>query len=150
MTRSYPDRPFVGVGVVIWRDDRVLLVKRGKPPRQGQWSIPGGVQQLGETVFEAARREVAEETGLEIDLIDRDPEGGVRAHYTLVDLLAEWRAGKARAQDDAAAVAWVALDELPRYGLWNETVRVIHLAADRRGKTPLGASIPRRSKTPGT
>ena len=159
MTRSYPDRPFVGVGVVIWRDDRVLLVKRGKPPRQGQWSIPGGVQQLGETVFEAARREVAEETGLEIDLIDvlavvdsidRDPEGGVRAHYTLVDLLAEWRAGEARAQDDAAAVAWIALDELPRYGLWDETVRAIHLAADRRGRPPGEPRFRGARRPPGT
>ena len=69
-----------------------------------------------------------------VDAADREPEGGVGAHDTRVGLLAEWRAGEARAQDDAAAVAWIALDELPRYGLWDETVRVIHLAADRRGK----------------
>ena len=141
--RSYPDRPFVGVGVVVWRDDRVLLVKRGRPPRQGQWSIPGGVQRLGETVVEAARREVREETGLDIDVIDvvavvdsieRDDDRLVRYHYTLVDLLAEWRGGEARAGDDARATAWVGTDELSRYRLWEETERVIRLAAARRAR----------------
>jgi ADP-ribose pyrophosphatase YjhB (NUDIX family) len=139
--RRYPDRPFVGVGVVVWRGQSVLLIKRGRPPRQGQWSLPGGVQQLGETVFEAARREVREETGLEIEVVDivavvdsiqRDDQGGVRYHYTLVDVLAEWRAGEARAQDDAADAAWTTLDELERFDLWDETVRVIGLAAERR------------------
>ncbi len=139
--RRYPDRPFVGVGVVLWRDHQVLLIKRGKPPREGSWSLPGGVQQLGETVFEAARREVREETGLEVEVIDmvavvdsiqRDDQGGVRDHYTLVDVLAEWRAGEARAQDDAADAVWATLDELERFDLWDETVRVIGLAAQRR------------------
>jgi ADP-ribose pyrophosphatase YjhB (NUDIX family) len=141
--RTYPDRPFVGVGVVVWRDDQVLLVQRGKPPRQGQWSIPGGIQHLGETVFEAGRREVREETELEIEIIDllavvdsiqRDDDDRVRYHYTLVDLVAEWRAGEARAQDDAAAVAWARLDDLKRFDLWHETVRIIHLAAERRDR----------------
>jgi len=139
--RRYPERPFVGVGVVVWRDQSVLLIERGRPPRQGQWSLPGGVQQLGETVFEAARREVREETGLEIEVVDivavvdsiqRDDQGGVRYHYTLVDVLAEWRGGEPRAQDDAADAAWAALDELERFDLWDETVRVIGLAAERR------------------
>ncbi len=139
--RRYPDRPFVGVGVVVWRDRQVLLIKRGKPPRQGQWSLPGGVQKLGETVFETARREIREETGLEIEVIDtvavidsiqRDDQGDVRYHYTLVDVLAEWRGGEARAQDDAADATWATLDELERFDLWDETVRVIGLAARRR------------------
>ena len=66
MQREFPDRPIVGVGVVVWRGDRVLLIQRGKAPRQGQWSLPGGAQELGETVVEAAVREVLEETGLAI------------------------------------------------------------------------------------
>lgn len=140
--RRYPDRPFVGVGAVVWRGDKVLLVKRGRAPRKGQWSIPGGAQHLGETVTDAARREVREETGLAIevidiitvvDWIDRDDDNGVRYHYTLIDVRAEWRDGEARAQDDAADVAWAALDELHDYGLWSETERVIRLAATRRG-----------------
>ncbi len=141
--RRYPERPIVGVGVVLWRDHQVLLIKRGKPPRQGMWSLPGGVQQLGETVFEAARREVREETGLEIEVIDivavvdsiqRDDDGRVRYHYTLVDVLAEWRAGEARAQDDAADATWARADELASFELWDETLRVIGLAAERRGR----------------
>ncbi len=141
--RRYPERPFVGVGVVVWRHDRVLLIKRGRPPRQGQWSLPGGLQQLGETVFEAARREVKEETDLEVEVIDvvavidsvqRDDDGRVRYHYTLVDVLAEWRAGEARAGDDAADVAWAGPSELADYRLWDETVRVIGLAAERRAR----------------
>ncbi len=83
--REYPDRPWVGVGVVVWRGDEILLVRRAKPPRVGEWSIPGGAQSLGETVFEAAIREVREETGIAIrptgiitvvDSILRDEQNG--------------------------------------------------------------------------
>lgn len=141
MPREYPASPLIGVGAVIWRADRVLLIRRGKPPRENEWSLPGGRQELGETVAEAARREAREETGLEItvrdvvavvDLIDRDADGRVQFHYTLIDVLAEWQSGEAVAADDAAEVAWVALDELPRYSLWSETERVIRLADERR------------------
>jgi ADP-ribose pyrophosphatase YjhB (NUDIX family) len=139
MKRSYPERPFVGVGVVVLRGDEVLLIQRGKPPKAGDWSIPGGAQHLGETVAEAALREVREETGLEVrlgehlavvDSIQRDADGGVAFHYTLVDFAAYWVAGEPVAGDDAAAVSWARIDELDRYGLWDETVRVIRLAAD--------------------
>ena len=107
---EYPDRPIVGVGAVVWRGDRVLLIRRGKPPRAGQWSLPGGAQQLGETLREAITREVREETGLElaelrllttVDLIEREPDGRVRYHYTLVDFTAEAPAGEPLAGDDA-------------------------------------------------
>ncbi|MHA1565297.1 MAG: NUDIX hydrolase, partial [Alphaproteobacteria bacterium] len=135
------DQPIVGVGVVVLKDDSVLLVQRGKPPRQGQWSLPGGAQELGETVFEAAHREVLEECGVTIgdpvlvdvvDAIDRDEEGLVRFHYTLVDVAAVWLDGDAVAGSDAAAVRWLALDKLVDCGLWAETVRVIELAARPR------------------
>lgn len=144
MNRSYPERPFVGVGVVVLRDDEVLLVQRGNPPRQGQWSLPGGLQEIGETVYEAARREVMEEANVEIeviglvDVIDsirHDGKNDVEFHYTLIDLAAEWRSGEAQAGSDAAALRWVALSEVDGLGLWSETVRVIGRAAELRGST---------------
>ena len=144
ISRLYPQRPIVGVGVVVWRDDRVLLIRRGQPPRRGEWSLPGGAQAVGETVFEAARREVLEETGLAVevlglvdvvDSIHRDESGRVRYHFTLVDVHAEWRGGEARPLDDAAAVAWFDLEELPRLGLWSETDRVIRFAREKQ-RTP--------------
>jgi ADP-ribose pyrophosphatase YjhB (NUDIX family) len=141
MSREYPDRPFVGVGVVVWRGDEVLLIERGKGPVSGNWSLPGGKQELGETVRETAHREIKEETGVDIDvtclldvvdLVRHDAEGRVRFHYTLVDFTAEWRAGEAVAGDDAAAVRWVPLAEIDNYNLWDETLRVIRLSATQR------------------
>jgi len=143
MSRAYPQRPLCGVGVVVWRHRRVLLVRRGKPPRQGRWSLPGGLQELGETVFEAAAREVLEETGLTVavtdlidvvDLIERDGDGRVRYHYTLADVTAEWRSGEAVAGDDVAHAEWFALDAIPTPELWSETVRIIKLSAEMRKK----------------
>ena len=108
--RLYPDRPIVGIGIVVFKGPEVLLIQRGKPPRLGQWSLPGGVQELVETVHEAARREVAEETGVDIDIvglidtvdsIQRDESGRVRYHYTLIDVAAVWRDGEPRAGSDA-------------------------------------------------
>ena len=133
-SRLKPDRPIVGVGVVVWRDEKFLLVKRGKEPNKGQWSIPGGAQQLGETVFAAAAREVLEETGLAvavhglIDVVDgimTDDEGVVVYHYTLVDVVAESQQGEPVAADDAAAVGWFKRNDLPALGLWSETERII-------------------------
>ena len=138
---DYPNRPQIGVGVVVTKGDRVLLVRRGKPPRQGQWSLPGGRQRLGERVAETARREVSEEAGIEIavgplidvvDSITRDAAGEVQYHYTLVDLVAEWRSGTARAGHDAAEVAWADPADLAPYGLWKETERIIALALHKR------------------
>ncbi len=140
MSRAYPERPLVGVGVVVCKGDQVLLVRRAKAPRRGQWSLPGGAQKLGETVRQAAIREVREETGLEValttlldavDSISRDAAGRVHYHYTLVDFAAEWRAGEPTAGGDAAEACWVARGDLDRYELWEETVRVIGLSAER-------------------
>ena len=141
MNRQYPARPIVGVGVVVWHCDRVLLVRRGKAPRSGQWSLPGGAQQLGETVAEAARREVKEEVGLDValgdivatvDLIERDPQDRVRYHYTLVDFVAEAASAALRPGSDAADARWFTITETEALGLWSETIRVIKLAGERR------------------
>jgi 8-oxo-dGTP diphosphatase len=141
VSREYPARPIVGVGVVVWHGDRVLLVRRGKPPRWGQWSLPGGAQQLGETVAEAARREVEEEVGLEValgaivatvDLIERDPDDRIRYHYTLIDFVAEAPSAALQPGSDAADARWFSMEEIEALGLWSETVRVIGLARERR------------------
>lgn len=136
-TRNYPQRPIVGVGVVVWRDGRVLLVRRGKAPRKGTWSLPGGAQELGETVREAARREVREETGLElgelllvdvVDSIERDAQGRVLRQYTLLDFTAEAIGGQAAAASDADGLAWFAPSDLEGLGLWPPTLRLIEAA----------------------
>ena len=139
--RTYPSRPYVGVGVVVFRGDEVLLVKRGKEPRRDGWSIPGGAQETGETVAEAAKRELLEETGLTaevtglldvIDAISHDEYGKVRMHYTLVDVAAEWITGEAVAADDVAEVRWVKLAAIDGETMWTETRRIIRLAESRR------------------
>lgn len=141
VSREYPPHPVVGVGTVVWHGERVLLVRRGRSPRRGQWSLPGGAQQLGETVADAARREVREEAGLEIelgeiiaivDLIEPDPGERVRYHYTLIDFTAEASGAALTPGDDATDARWFALDELPALGLWSETTRVIDLARGKR------------------
>lgn len=140
MTREYPERPFVGVGVVVWKDGQVLLVRRARPPREGQWSLPGGRQKLGETVRETAIREVREETRIEIlpgalldviDSITTDGDGRVQYHYTLADFDAAWRAGALVAGSDAADAIWADPAALDDYDLWSETLRIIRLSADR-------------------
>ena len=140
MSRSYPTRPYVGVGAVIWRDDKFLLIQRGKPPREREWSLPGGAQHVGETVRETCLREIKEETGLTVeitgllDVIDgifKDGDGQVEHHYTLVDFTARWVSGDAKAADDVTDVRWVSLDDLGDYGLWEETERVIRKSATK-------------------
>lgn len=135
MPRLYPGRPVAGVGAVVWRDGQVLLVRRANPPRRGEWSLPGGAQEIGETVFEAARREVREETGITIevlglvdvvDSIHRDEDGRVRYHYTLADVFARAAGGDAAPAGDATETAWFDPGRLPP--LWPETERIIRLA----------------------
>lgn len=136
MEREYPNLPLVGVGAVVVRDERVLLVRRANPPRLGEWSLPGGLQRLGETVFEAARREVMEETGVNVqplavvdvvDLIERVDQR-VRYHYTLIDVLAAWVDGEAIAGADAAEAQWAERAEVEKRVGWLETVRIIDQA----------------------
>ncbi len=137
MTREYPARPLVGVGVVVLRADAVLLVRRGKAPSLGAWSLPGGAQELGETVEQAARRELLEETGLavgalvlaaHVDSIHRDPDGRVRFHYTILDFCARWEDGDPVAGGDSTEVAWAPFEEFDRFELWDEARRVIGIA----------------------
>lgn len=114
----------------------VLLIKRGKPPRAGEWSIPGGRQEWGETVRETAAREIMEETGVKVsglrllDVVDGISRSGgaVTGHWTLVDFRADWAEGEPRPGDDATEAKWVPLADLPRYGLWSETQRIIAAA----------------------
>ncbi len=157
MTRTRPSRPWVGVGVVVWRDGQVLLVRRAKPPRQGDWSLPGGAQELGETVFETAMREVREETGLTIvpravltvvDGIDRAADGGIDYHYTLVEVDADAVDGEATAQDDVTEVAWYRPQDVAALGSWPELPRVVGLAAKRRGLA-IGPPRPRLKRPAG-
>ena len=135
--REYPDRPYVGVGVIVFRDKDVLLVKRSKDPNKGFWSIPGGKQILGETLVEAAQRELVEETGVRVDsllLVDvadaiiSDAEGKIKYHYTLVDYMGHWYSGNSRAGDDAQEVRWVHMNELSSYSLLEKTMNIIHKA----------------------
>ena len=135
--REYPDRPYVGVGVIVFRDQEVLLVKRNKEPNKGQWSIPGGKQIIGETIAEAAKRELLEETGVKVDqllLVDvvdtiiPDVEGKIKYHYTLVEYMGQWQSGETRPGDDAQEVRWVCLNEINSFPLLEKTINIIHKA----------------------
>ncbi|MCK8782911.1 NUDIX hydrolase [Roseomonas sp. NAR14] len=139
-SREYPDRPWIGIGVIVLRGEEVLLVRRGKPPRMGEWSLPGGAQHVGETAEAAARRELLEETGVTVgplelaavvDSIVPDEAGAVRFHYTIVDFCARWVAGEPRAACDVTEAAFVAPADLPGYRLTPEAERVIALARCR-------------------
>jgi mutator protein MutT len=135
--REYPDRPYVGVGVIVFRDQEVLLIKRNKEPNKGQWSIPGGKQIIGETVADAAKRELLEETGVKVDqllLVDvvdtiiPDLFGKIKYHYTLVDYMGQWLSGETYPGDDAEEVRWVCLNEIDSFSLLEKTINIIHKA----------------------
>lgn len=135
--REYPERPVVGVGGVVVSNGRVLLVRRGAPPSVGQWSIPGGMLESGETLLEGVRRELAEETSVEVrvldlvevfERIDLDGAGKTRYHYVVLDYLCEAIRGEARAGSDVTDVAWVAASEFAPYELTPTATRVIHKA----------------------
>lgn len=147
--REYPDAPRVGVGAVVLEGDCVLLVQRGRAPSQGKWSLPGGLVHLGERLEDAVRREVEEECGLAVRVLDvcgvidrvvRDPapgDGGgrVQYHWVIVDYLAESAGGVLRAASDAADARWVRLDELSRYDTTVGLADMIHRAAAMRRRS---------------
>ena len=134
MKREFPEIPLVGVGAIIIADSRVVLVKRAHPPLQAQWSIPGGVLEVGELVREAAVREAHEETGLIVepgellgvyDRVLRNAEQRVQYHYVLIDFLCRIVGGELQAAGDAAEVGWFTREELPALNLADDTLDVI-------------------------
>ena len=140
MPRDYPERPIIGVAAVVIENDKVALVRRGRPPAYGEWSLPGGAVELGETVEKAVIREVREEIGLEVEvlelvaILDRiflDKEGQVQFHYVLLDFLCRKTGGRLLASSDAISCAQVPFSALDGYKLTRETKEVINLAYQR-------------------
>jgi len=134
MKREYPERPIVGVGAVIVREGRAVIVQRTTEPLKGQWSIPGGAVEVGETLRQAAAREAREETGLEVEAGEilevfesmyPDAEGRIRYHYVLIDFLCRPVGGELQAGGDAAQARWVAAEELPQFQVSATASRVI-------------------------
>jgi ADP-ribose pyrophosphatase YjhB (NUDIX family) len=144
MAREYPDRPVVGVGGVVIENGRSLLIKRGSEPLLGQWSIPGGTLELGESLQQGVARELLEETGLEVEVLDMieafdrifldpaapDVAGRTRPkyHYVIVDYLCERLAGEAKAGSDVTEIAYATEDELEKFHMTSTATRVLHRA----------------------
>jgi 8-oxo-dGTP diphosphatase len=144
MRREYPEVPIVGIGAVIIHENQVLLIQRGQEPLKGEWSLPGGALELGETLEQGVRREVLEETGLEVetvgivevlDRIVRDEAGAVRFHYVLVDFLCRVTGGTLCCASDAAAAHWLHHEELnshSKYRVAPFTIAVIEKAFQKQ------------------
>lgn len=137
LAREYPRAPIAAVGAVVVKNDRVLLVKRGNEPGYGQWSLPGGAIELGETARAAIAREVKEETGLEVEVddvvevLDRvvlDTRGRVRYHYVLIDFLARYISGEFQPSEELLDGRWVRPEDLPQFNLTEAATRVINKA----------------------
>jgi 8-oxo-dGTP diphosphatase len=135
--REYPDRPMVGVGGVIIENERALLIKRGSAPLKGEWSIPGGMLELGETIVQGVRRELLEETAIEAEVLDlievferitTDDAGRPQYHFVILDYLCEVVRGEALAASDVTDVAWVTESDLGKYSLTPTATRLIRKA----------------------
>lgn len=137
MARRHPEAPVVAVGVLLLDGDRVLLVRRARPPQVGRWTVPGGGVEVGETLREAALRELAEEVGVEAEIfafVDhvepiRREDARVREHYVIAVFAARWRRGEATIGPEADAVAWIAPEEIGRFPTTPELPRIIAKAA---------------------
>jgi 8-oxo-dGTP diphosphatase len=155
MAREYPERPVVGIGGVIIEDGRALLIRRGSEPLLGHWSIPGGTLEIGESLQEGVKRELLEETGLQvrvlevIEVFDRifpaeapapdGPPRGPKFHYVIVDYLCERISGEARAASDVTDVAFAREEELAQFHLTETAARVLRKAfAMDRGRRKVG------------
>jgi ADP-ribose pyrophosphatase YjhB (NUDIX family) len=144
--RTFPERPVVGVGAVILDGARVVLIKRGQPPLQGEWSLPGGAVELGETLEDAVAREVLEETGLPIevgpvvevlDRVHRTSDGRIEYHYVIVDYLCRSSSDRPLvAGSDALDARWVSASELPAYHVTAKAIAVIHKALELSVRNP--------------
>ena len=130
--RLYPERPCLAVSVAVWRDGKALLVRRARPPMASIWSFPGGLVETGERLEEAAAREVREESGLEVEILEqidraevirRDDKGRVERHYVIIVFAGRYLSGEPRAGDDADAVTWAGGSELDGYELTPDTAR---------------------------
>ena len=148
--REYPESPLVGVGAVIAQNHRVLLIRRGQAPLLGEWSLPGGVLECGETLREAVAREAREETGLVVESgemlgvyerLIRGDEARVRYHYVLIDFLCHPTGGDLKAGSDAAEVRWFTREEWPALNLPDDTNDVV-----LKG---LARTMERRASSPG-
>ena len=153
MSREYPAQPILAVGVVLLDGDRVLLIRRGRPPNAGRWSVPGGGVDLGESMREAAARELREETGLEatlgpiVEVLERivpDESGRTKYHYVIVDFVGTEPRGELVATDDAAEARWVKLEELGSYDTTDDLVPVIERARALRDGAAVGPVEPKR------
>jgi mutator protein MutT len=143
--REYPARPIVGVGAVVVDEDRVLLVRRGHEPLKGEWSLPGGAVEVGETLEAAVAREVREETGLDIevgalvDVLDRirpAADGRTLYHFVLIDFVCRPTGGSLCCGTDAIDAAWARVADLAEYRLAAATLAMIHKALERVGAGP--------------
>lgn len=132
--REYPERPVVGVGGVVISDGRTLLIRRSGPPLQGEWSIPGGTLETGETLREGVRRELREETGVDVRVLEMievferifpDAQGRPQYHFVILDFLCEFEGGVTKAASDVTDVAWAAEDALEGFHLTPTALRVI-------------------------
>ncbi|HET7185654.1 MAG TPA: NUDIX hydrolase [Terriglobales bacterium] len=140
MKRDYPERPLVGVGAVIVSQGRVVIVQRSAEPLKGQWSIPGGALEIGETLRQCAAREALEETGLQVEAVDvldvfdsiyADPDGRTRYHYVLIDFFCRVLGGELKVGSDAAQARWISRDELANFNIAETAQKVIMKALDR-------------------
>jgi len=131
---DYPGKPRVAVGAVVFKDECILLVRRGQPPAEDLWAIPGGSVEIGETLQEAAEREILEETGIRIraskpiytfEVIDRDAAGKVRFHYVIVDLVADYVMGEPSPGDDAIEARWVSAGEINDLEVSSATLKLL-------------------------
>jgi ADP-ribose pyrophosphatase YjhB (NUDIX family) len=146
---EFPERPIVGVGAVVVHEGRALIVKRAHEPRRGEWSLPGGRVELGETLVEATRRELREETGLEvavgelIEVFDRIHrlDDRVRYHFVIVDFLCSWVGGTLCPGDDASDAAWVGPGELAAYGVNEHAARVLRRGLEMAAQRPDAARV---------
>jgi len=126
LKKEYPKHPMVGVGAIIVRNGKILIVKRKSEPGKGRWSVPGGLVELGETVGQTVKREVKEECSLDvevdrlIDVVDsltKDEEGNIKYHFVILDFFVKLKGGELKAGDDAEEAKWVPLEEVEKYNL---------------------------------